>query len=388
MKRLLAILTALVILLSMVTLLTGCWNGGGGASGTNNEEVNVEDSDDNKNENNNENNNDNNSENNNENNNDDNNNGGRDDLVTVLLPVKMTMRNETTESTIITRDQQGNITEISVGSLRAKYAYNQEGLLTEVMTEEVGEDGQVISAGFRTYFYDDQGNTTAYFAGGWGSTYNESLWRQQVYINFYDLNKNLIECEILSPAEIWRNKTVYTYNDRSQLIEMKDCDDGSYYAYRYNEQGLLVNEIYYNRGGEESIKKLYTYNDEGLLSQYECYYAGVLHDCRSYTYSYDAEGKILERLISDSIKGDYSLVRYIYENDCLVAITEKYGETAEAFMSATVKRLDVECVKMQVTKEEALRLQLQQDDCLTEKSPLIMGLSSYYGMAFPGVIYN
>ena len=187
---------------------------------------------------------------------------------------------------------------INIGCIKVQ-AKNETWVKTREIT--INRNNQVIST--KEYEYDKKGREIRY-------TYHSEDDYVYEYINDYDKNGNLIR---------------QTYTD-------ENGENGDYTEYKYiNHQ--LVREIHYF-GFEDSSTIEYKYTKRGQRQQAVEYFADDGSE-RVTEYEYDAKGRIINEITSDS-SGIVSTHKYKYESKkCTEYIMYDFGDYEENVICTT-----------------------------------------------------
>lgn len=134
-------------------------------------------------------------------------------------------------------------------------AYGEHGHPIEIIEHTIGRDSKIR----KTFTYDKTGNRTS------SSTYN--------------------------PDGSLKQKKAFMYNAKGQLIEIGGYISGEYHLVvkrKYNEQGKLTEELYYNIEGIPDGKRIQTYDNQGSLTKNTDFDAeGQKTWSKTYNYRYD-----------------------------------------------------------------------------------------------------
>ena len=218
---------------------------------------------------------------------------------------------------------------------RYVYTYNEKGLtLTEKVYYTDSEDPDIL-----TYYYDSSdrvireefasynggdGNTCEYTYDTRGNKIKEVFKYVGAEITTeYTYNaKNLLVYETTTScyeSDTYITSRRYTYNGEGQLIEEGTVSNGVYEKwndYSYDERGNLIKEE-----NEYSIHQ-YEYNENDLLVKESVY--NVSMDSTTITvYSYDNQGKLLEKKDSSEYENGYE--KYSYDKYGNVIKIDRYN---------------------------------------------------------------
>lgn len=166
------------------------------------------------------------------------------------------------------------------GNVKKLYFYNENGRLEKVLEAQWRKDSSLISIE-----YNLEKNIT--------ELKNADRYYETLY--FYNQQNQLIKMIETPPVtDINPVVTYYSYDEKGQLIQMKD--DRGTYNYEYNDEGSLIHE-YSSLGGEE----FYEYDDSGRKT-----YRKWIHNKKNiYEYFFNYEDG---------------------ENTCRIRRTKKAGE--------------------------------------------------------------
>lgn len=109
---------------------------------------------------------------------------------------------------------------------------NEDNLLTKQSIEGLnGVDYQ------HKYTYDEDGRVSTEFTGN-----GDNEWIQRLYI--YDANGNISEADMNYYGIAYR--TLYSYNDKNELVRADDTYTGKTYVYSYDDRGNILDKKEYN----------------------------------------------------------------------------------------------------------------------------------------------
>ena len=187
------------------------------------------------------------------------------------------------------------------------------------------------------------------------------------YVSVYNADGNVLYELRYNSEGVNNYRSDYTYNSAGQQTEWLqfDIDDNCKASRRihiYNDQGQLIQEVYENRVSVSStyeysydangfLSSRITYNSEGVMSgryEYVCDAQGRIQTCTAYTldykddmrdwgiftYSYDAEGRLLSKVWEQTYTGHYaSLMSEYYTYDAAGNVTywEEGSHTANTY---------------------------------------------------------
>ncbi|MDO4815117.1 MAG: hypothetical protein Q4A83_00740 [Bacillota bacterium] len=171
----------------------------------------------------------------------------------------------------------------------ATYEYNEDGLVTYIREKNVME-----------------GKTS--YVGTVENTYDGDLLVEKCITNQWD-------------SDVFVETVYYTYDSEGLLIRETHDDDGTIYVcyLTYDESGKLIRED----TREKSNYSLYYYDSEGRLTKEEYYYEGQFGGM--YEYSYDSQGRLVEKLQSSVDTCNSCYVRYEY-NDKGLLVAVRYTD--------------------------------------------------------------
>jgi YD repeat-containing protein len=196
-----------------------------------------------------------------------------------------------------------------------KYEYNKLGQLTRKETP----DGVI-----EQMFYDDAGNLTdldhCYFDG-------TRDWKFSGLIYVYDNMSRIKEIKTDALGYTVLNVKKYYDNTDELIIDQKKYNIPIYICEQLqNLQGRIVAEIAFNKGNKKVVD-LYSYNDDGQISEKYKIIPGL--PLQQITYTYDIHGKVLTERFECGTEN--SLKTYIYNPDgYLSSITFKGATDATA----------------------------------------------------------
>lgn len=203
--------------------------------------------------------------------------------------------------------------------------FDKEGRKIEEISQNAGievHSGQMIRLGSKTiYIYDSKGRLekSLYFSpeGERGGT----------EVNKYDENNMLVEQIYYDNNGKKTSEWKYTRNPEKREVEVNGIN---YYDGRavpndknvfvFNEQGICIKKIEYKKNGSIDSTNTFDYNAKGYISKYTKTYEGFYG--YSYEYKYDLKGNWIERQTtyfeddkkeSRNHKSEYRIITY-YED--------------------------------------------------------------------------
>ena len=201
-------------------------------------------------------------------------------------------------------DVEGNRLSMSDQSGESTYTYD---LLNRV-TSVTSANGSTVS-----YTYDEANNlATIEYPDGRVVSYTYDLNNQLIKVDdsgevttyTYDVLGRLTET--LRPNQ---SKTTYTYDRDGKIIELVNYDgkgkELSSFAYTYNEQGYIGQEVATNADGKAT--RTYEYNPSGEL---EKFVEKTGKQALTYTYSYDNSGNRIKLVKTGGKKNE--TITYTY----------------------------------------------------------------------------
>lgn len=143
--------------------------------------------------------------------------------------------------------------------------------------------------------------------------------------------------ELLSISDwrsMWNHNFEYEYDEADRIISVKLMEDGTVEAIvtpEYDANGNVVKATIQTNNG--TYTSTYTYDEQNYLiaaEKYIVYSLGIDQEPCSYTYSYDASGKLIEESYSyTDIDGWYHKfkITYFYDtNENLIGTEENYSK--------------------------------------------------------------
>lgn len=119
----------------------------------------------------------------------------------------------------------------------------------------------------------------------------------------------------------------YIYNDKNKLVEIKylfNNNEDGIRTFKYNENGLLVEEKRILDDGEVEEKIIYDYNEKGIKTKDEIFQEGELYLLNKYTYKNDTI-LIEEKQENPQEKsGSFTHYEYNEKNELVKTVSENF----------------------------------------------------------------
>jgi hypothetical protein len=179
-----------------------------------------------------------------------------------------------------------------------QFIYDTEGLLAEMI--EVQKSSEAEDWWKTTYKHNSKGLLVEA-----STTYKSDAELGDVWHYEYDGNGNKIHAILLDSGDLALWETFWKYDANGRVIEESryNYEDAAYAGvsrYKYNAEGVLVEEEYFSHGYEEETKTivLYSYDAQGNIVKESL----VTPQCEfaTYSYKYDGNGRMSETLYRES----------------------------------------------------------------------------------------
>lgn len=265
-----------------------------------------------------------------------------------------------------------------------RYVYTSEGNISECY-RKYGQRSEYL---YYDCVYDKNNNIskeTYYYENG--EAYNVSSYEYDTAPNLIKHTNNLGDSETIREYNVIGNlireshnsgtfyyENSFKYDSNNNVIEETNKDDYGYSKHLYDSNGNEINCIKYGKDGSISYEwqykydsnnnriwsyrnyisntseDVYTYDSDGnLIKEKSIFTYGdeeTYEHTRIYSYSYDSNGRIIEKITKDEEKNEITNVtRYTYDPHGNLINESQYNSSGEEYNSVSYEYIKIELSK-------------------------------------------